>query len=104
MIEASAKLGRPLDIKGSWKDIMIKAGYEDVVEKRYRWPQNRWPKDPKYKELGMWACADIVDGLEGLSLALFTRALGMTKEEVMAFLVDVRKDMRNTRIHSYWPM
>jgi hypothetical protein len=104
MIEGSTKLGRPLDIGASWKDIMVRTGFEEVVEERYQWPQNRWPQDPKYKELGMWACANIVDGLEGLSLGLLTRVLGFTKEEVMAFLVDVRKDMKNTRIHSYWPM
>jgi hypothetical protein len=104
MIEASIKLGRPLDIGASWKEIMISTGLEDVVELQYRWPQNRWPKAPKYKELGAWACVNIVDGLEGLSLALFTRALGFTKEEVIALLVQVRKDMRNMKIHSYWPM
>lgn len=102
MIEASANLGRPLDIGGSYKEIVIAAGFEEVEERYYRWPQNRWPKDPKYKELGLWTCANIVNGLEGLSMALFTRGLGFTKDEVLAFLVEVRKDMRNTCMHSYW--
>lgn len=52
----------------------------------------------------MWALENISAGLQGLSLALFTRGLGWSAEELEVFLVDVRKDMRNNRIHSYWPM
>jgi len=81
---------------------MQAAGFEDVVEMQYKWPQNRWPKDPKYKELGLWTLANVDEGLEGLSLALFTRGLGWSKEEVLAYLVQVRRDIRSTRIHAYW--
>jgi len=45
-----------------------------------------------------------LDGLEGYSMALLTRGLGMSNEEVQVFLADVRKDMKNPRIHAYWPM
>lgn len=43
-------------------------------------------------------------GLEGLSMGIFTRALGWTKKETEVFLAGVRKDMRDTKIHSYWKM
>lgn len=56
------------------------------------------------RKLGMWTLADVSEGLQGLSLALFTRGLKWSMEELEIFLVDVRNDMRNTRIHSYWPM
>jgi len=56
------------------------------------------------RKLGIWTLADVSDGLQGLSLALFTRALKWSVEELEVFLVDVRNDMKNTRIHSYWPM
>lgn len=42
--------------------------------------------------------------LEGLSMAIFTHALGWSKEEAEVFLVDVRKDIRDTKIHCYWEM
>jgi hypothetical protein len=52
----------------------------------------------------MWVLEDLAPGLEGLSVALFTRILGWSKAELEVFLVDVRKDMRNTNIHAYWNM
>jgi hypothetical protein len=52
----------------------------------------------------MWVLEDLGPGLEGLSMALFTRILGWTKEETDVFLAGVRKDMKNTKIHAYWNM
>lgn len=40
--------------------------------------------------------------LERFTLAPFTRIYGWTPEEVEEFLVDLRKQMRNTKIHAYW--
>ena len=54
--------------------------------------------------LGLWNNENLVGGLQGLSMALFTRVLNWSTQEVEAFLVDVRKDMKNTRIHSYITM
>lgn len=47
---------------------------------------------------------DIAGGLSGLSMALFTRVLGWTPEELEVFLVDVRKEMKNTKVHVYFLM
>jgi hypothetical protein len=33
---------------------MIAAGFTNVVETKYFWPLNKWPKDKKLKELGMY--------------------------------------------------
>ena len=52
----------------------------------------------------MWNLENMAPSLEGLSMALFTRALRWSKEEVEAFLVGVRKDMKDTKIHAYWPL
>jgi len=121
--QSTAALGRPLDAALHHKELMIAAGFENVQEVIYKWSSNRWPKDPKLKEIGsstlppkrqynigteltdeyigMWVHQDFAGGLEGLSLAVFTRGLGWTKEEVIAFLVDVRKDMDDTKVHAY---
>lgn len=45
-----------------------------------------------------------MSNLSGMTTALYTRGLGWSPEEVEVFLADVRKDMKNPRIHSYWPM
>ncbi|KAH7118582.1 TAM domain methyltransferase [Dactylonectria estremocensis] len=104
LIEASTNLGRPLTEAKHHKERLIKAGFENVEQKVFKWPTNPWPRDKKHKEVGLWTLANIGGGLEGLSLALMTRGLGWTQEEVLAFLVQVRKDLRNPRIHAYWPI
>ncbi|KAH8750854.1 S-adenosyl-L-methionine-dependent methyltransferase [Hyaloscypha sp. PMI_1271] len=104
MAEAADKLGRKVDSAKRYREQLEEAGFTDVVETRYKWPQNRWPKDQAYKELGMWTVENLTTGLQGLSLALFTRGLGWSAEELEVFLIDVRNDMKNTRIHAYWNM
>ena len=39
------------------------------------------------------------EGLEGFSLALFTRFLGWSPEEVQVLLSKVRKDLENRDMH-----
>lgn len=44
------------------------------------------------------------DGLSGLSMAVFTRGLGWTQEELEIFLIEVRKSMKDPNVHGYYPM
>lgn len=104
MRDAAAKVhpGRSLDGSMELKQKMIDRGFTNVTEKWYKWPMNSWPKDPKFKELGGWTLENVLSGLSALSLALFTRVLGWTCEEVELFLIDVRQDLKNKNIHGYW--
>ncbi|RDW56952.1 hypothetical protein BP5796_13019 [Coleophoma crateriformis] len=105
VVEVSSNSGRPL-MNSATKYIsqMEEAGFSKVFQNTFTWPMNRWPKDKHYKEIGWWNYENIAGGLSGLSMALFTRGLGWTQDEVELFLVDVRKEMKNTKIHSYWPV
>ncbi|GJD00570.1 methyltransferase domain-containing protein [Colletotrichum higginsianum] len=104
MREAAAIWKRPLDSCLFYKQQLAEAGFTNVTERVYKWPSNPWPKDGKFKELGMWTYENLGVGLSGLSLALFTRALGWSKEQLEVFLVDVRKDMKDRSIHGWWPI
>ena len=104
MIEAAQKLQRPLDAAKTHKQRLEESGFVDVHQVLHKWPQNSWAKQPKYKELGAWTMVNMLEGLQGLSMAPFTRGLGWTTQEVELFLVDVRRDVQNRAIHSYWPM
>lgn len=104
LLQASQKIGRDIDSAKLYKAQLEAAGYVDVVERVHYWPMNRWPKDPKLKELGMWNCENMVTGLSGFSMALFTRVLGMSAEEVEVYVVDARKEMKDTKIHAKWPI
>ncbi|KAK2065388.1 S-adenosyl-L-methionine-dependent methyltransferase [Colletotrichum caudatum] len=60
--------------------------------------------DAHYIELGSWCLENLMGGLEAFSMAPFTRTLGWTKDEVIVFLIDVRKELRDRGIHAYNPM
>jgi hypothetical protein len=47
---------------------------------------------------------NVLSGLEAITMAIYTRILGWSKEEVDIFLIDVRKEMKDTKIHVYWDM
>lgn len=59
---------------------------------------------PSVQRAGPVALANMLQGLQGFSLALFTRGLGWRAEEVETFLVDVRREMKDPGIHAYWPV
>ncbi|KAF4862744.1 Secondary metabolism regulator LAE1 [Colletotrichum siamense] len=103
LMESSTKLGAAWIDPPKLKDLMIEAGFEGVSMSTYKWPTNTWPKDKKFKELGMWNHENFMQGVEGMSIAPFTRALKWTPEEVAVFLIDVRKDGKDHSIHAYWP-
>jgi hypothetical protein len=104
IVTAAAALGRSADSALLYQTQMEAVGFVDIVEKRYKWPSNGWPKDKKIKELGLWNYANMGESVSGISMALFTRGLGWSVEELELFLVDVRKEMKNTKIHAYWDM
>ncbi|KAK2730232.1 methyltransferase domain-containing protein [Colletotrichum kahawae] len=104
MLEAAVIFGRP------WKEIpalvrtMEEVGFVDVKMHVFKWPSNGWPKDPKYKELGLWNNENLCSGFEGLCMAPFTRAHGWTREEVLVLMSEVRREFRDRSIHAYWPI
>lgn len=104
IVEGTTNLGKPATCAEDYKKWLEEIGFENVVEVQYRWPQNGWPKDPKMKELGMWMLENFSNGLSGLSMAVFTRGLGWTQEELEVFLIEVRKSMKDTSVHGYWPI
>lgn len=103
-IEASKNAGRPLYLAPKYKGYMESAGFVDVVERRFKWPLNEWPKDPHFKELGAWNRVNLDNGMDGLLLALFTRFLGWTSDEVLVYSAEARKALKDRSVHAYLPM
>ncbi|KAF4874674.1 Secondary metabolism regulator LAE1 [Colletotrichum siamense] len=102
--EAMVKIGRPFQSIPELRQMMIEIGFEDVHLKQYKWPSNSWPKDPKYKELGLWENENLNTGFEAFIVAPLTRIHEWTMAEVQVFLIDVRKDVNDRSIHAYWPI
>ncbi|KAK1534136.1 methyltransferase domain-containing protein [Colletotrichum costaricense] len=102
VMEAAATMGRPVNVAASFKQMLEGAGFVDVEEKKAIWPYNPWPKDPKLKELGLWAQASAGSGIEAASMALFTRVLNWTKEEATVFIAEVRNEHKKIGVHAYY--
>jgi hypothetical protein len=102
--EGAAKIGRDWQCTIKYAQYMRDAGFEGVVERTFKWPSNTWPKGKKQKLLGMWSMANNLDGLPSISMAIMTRAHGMTRDEVEVGMVDVRRDIRDRSIHGYVPV
>ncbi|RPA89091.1 S-adenosyl-L-methionine-dependent methyltransferase [Choiromyces venosus 120613-1] len=99
-IRANRRLLTAAKIKGWFED----AGFVDVTETVIKLPNGAWPKDPRLKEIGAHQMNTIFDGLDAISLSLFTHMLGWKMEEVNSFLTEVKVDLKDRRIHSYYPV
>ncbi|TQN66490.1 Secondary metabolism regulator LAE1 [Colletotrichum shisoi] len=100
--EAAIILGRPFTNIPGLKDKMIQIGFEDVHIQLFKRPTNGWPKERKYKELGLWNYENFAPGWEAFTMAPLTRALGWTKEEVLIHVMEVRRDLADRNIHAYF--
>jgi hypothetical protein len=98
---AAENLGRPVTNSKNYGRYMHAAGFVDIVEKHFYWPLNPWPRGKKEKLVGMWAQQNLLDGVHAMSMALLTRGLGWSREQVELLLVGVRDDLRNRAVHSY---
>ena len=104
LFTGAKKLGRDWSCATKYKQYMRDAGFVDVQERQYKWPINTWPKAKQYKTLGSWVLQNFLNGVHAASMAVLSRGLGMSREEVEMLLVDVRNDLGNRGIHAYMPM
>src|SRR3569833_2765726 len=98
-VEASERLGRPINLGWKYKEMFEEAGFVDVTVRHFKWPSNIWPRDKRFKEMGRGNFVNIDGGLEGLTLGYFTRGLGLSKEETMILCTGARNEIRDVKIH-----
>lgn len=80
---------------------MKRTGFKDVHLESLKVPVGGAHKDRKQQVIGTLVRKMLLDHLEGLSLGLFTRYLNWSADEVRAYLVDVRKELKSTGPHGY---
>jgi len=83
---------------------MKEAGFVDVIEKKFAWPLGPWAQGERMKILGTLCRENLLVSVHGMSMAVMTKGLGMTSEEVELLLPDVKKDINNIKIHCYAAM
>lgn len=84
-------------------DLMREVGFIDVVVRPFKIPQGGWPADPQLKLAGQLQQVAMLDGVEALTLAIFTRCLNWSTEEVQVFLALVRREFLKKKTYTYWP-
>lgn len=93
---------RPIMIATKLARWMREVGFVDVCENVKKVPMNKWPKDPRMKQIGAWNEAHWLAGLSGFTQSPFgAGGLGWSKSEIEVFLVDVRKAIQNRHVHAY---
>ncbi|KAK1714230.1 methyltransferase domain-containing protein [Colletotrichum lupini] len=102
LVDASNEVGRPINYAVDCLDDLHNVGFIEIHHQIYKWPFNNWPDDPKLKEAGRWNCANLDMGLEAFSLGLLTRVKGWTRDDVEELCAEVKKEVKDTRLHAYW--
>lgn len=67
----------------------------------FTWPVGPWPESKKEKTLGIWAQRNMLDGLEAAAMALLTRYMGWSKEQVLELVGKVREEILDMDFHQY---
>ncbi|KAL8788500.1 MAG: hypothetical protein Q9195_007277 [Heterodermia aff. obscurata] len=89
LLQASRDFGRDPEPGVGLEGWMRGAGFEGVVARRFRLPIGPWARDGVLVE----------EGLEGFTLRLFTQVLKWDPEEVQVLLANVRKNLRDPKLH-----
>ena len=77
--EAGQKFGKDLSQQENIKEMIIQAGFVDVVEELYKWPMGEWPVDQWLKDIGRWNALHWVEGLDTWLMRLLTQYLGVSE-------------------------
>ncbi|KAL1995497.1 hypothetical protein VTN49DRAFT_1684 [Thermomyces lanuginosus] len=98
---ASEKFGKPMLDCVKHRQRMIDAGFVDVQQETYKVPMGTWPKDRRLKELGRYQLYQMLEAVEPFTLALFTRVLRWSQEDIQQLMDRVRADLCNPKLHLY---
>ncbi|KAK0615288.1 hypothetical protein B0T17DRAFT_511059 [Bombardia bombarda] len=90
-----------IDVTLQYADMLTAAGLVGVMVKTFKWLSSVWPREKKYKEIGRWNFVNIDGGLEGLSMLLFTRALGLSVEETMGLCEGAMREIGDVGVYDY---
>ena len=100
-LAAGVAFGKSLNRVDEDRHDIKDAGFEGVVEHRYKVPIGPWAKDRRLKEMGMYNQLQWEQGLEGWCMFLLTNYLGWTREQVLVYVAEMRSMLRDKRVHAY---
>jgi len=101
MVESMSRIGRNIKDSQNWGTYMREVGFEDVTEHRIYVPVNPWTRGRKNKLLGAISQQNLLEGVESMSTAAFTRILGWSPDKLAELLTGVRANLEDKGIHAY---
>ncbi|PGH33481.1 hypothetical protein GX50_03716 [[Emmonsia] crescens] len=104
VLEASQKFGKDMKVVHKYPDMMKEAGFVDIVDDVYKVPLSPWPKDKRLKEIARYEQLVMLESVEAYTLALLTRVLGWSHEEVQVLIASVKNELKDLSIHAYGKM
>lgn len=102
--ETGRKWGKSFDVWKESRALLQDAGFVDVKKKKFQWPVNGWPKDPKQKQLGEMNLSRMLENMEGYVMRVLTTAAGWTPEQAQLHMAQMRMALKDTRVHAYLPV
>ena len=99
--EATRKYKKPVPGRSGFTAMLDEAGFIEIEEHSFKVPLNSWPQDEKLKAIGKCQFTHYDEHLEGMSVGLFSRALGWQPDEIQVLLAHVRKELKNPAIRCY---
>lgn len=93
--------GTTLKYPEKFKPILQEVGFERIIETRHGAPTNACYPGKKLQRIGHLMTQNWLFILEPLTMPVFTQGLGWSPEQVKKFLVEVKKEIGNTKYHSF---
>jgi hypothetical protein len=84
----------------SLKDLLEKAGFEDIKAVEVKEPVGPWPKDPTQKKIGAMVMLNGQSYAESHAMAPFTRVLGMDAVKGRKIIDESQRNARNKNYHT----
>lgn len=84
--------------------MLEKQGFVNIRHQSLQWPIGTWAKGHQEKAIGKLTLTNTNSFLDALAMYWYIKFLGWKKEDVEAFLVDVRKDLYDPTTYTYWQL
>jgi hypothetical protein len=102
-LEIGTQMGWDLAAPLKWRHNLEAAGFTDIHIQWINWPVGPWAKGKKNKLIGKLTFMNFFDLLGSVG-PLFQKFLDYTSGETEILIAQVRKEMRDQKLHFYQPI
>lgn len=104
LVQAISNDGIDPDPSPKFRRMMEEVGFVNVREQPLKWPIGPWPKGRREKIIGRIMVDNCKRGFRPVGLAMFTKRLGWSVQQVEEYMPAVEKDLANAKRLYYCQM